>query len=104
VNHEVYGGLDVSAAKSADGKTLVLQVANAGEKAATVPLEISGFVPAKSAARVLTLAGSLGMEYSATAPAAIKPTVTEWQHGLKHGKTTVTLPAHSFTVSQLQRG
>jgi len=93
--------LDVSATKSGDGKTLVLQIVNVGEKAATVPLTISGFVPATPLAQVLTLQGSLNAQNSAMAPGAIKPVATEWKHGLENGKTTVTFPAHSFTVIRL---
>jgi hypothetical protein len=93
--------LDVSATKSKDGKTLVIQVVNVGEDAATVPLKISGFVPAKPVARVLTLAGPLAAQNTAAATGAIKPTATVWKHGLENGETTVTFPAHSFTVIQL---
>ncbi|MEJ0089645.1 MAG: alpha-L-arabinofuranosidase C-terminal domain-containing protein [Limisphaerales bacterium] len=90
--------LDVSATKSEDGKTLVLQVVNAGEKSLTVPLKISGFIPAKSAAQVLTLEGSLDASNTANMPEAIKPVASGWKHGLKDGETTMTFPVHSFTV------
>jgi len=95
------GDLDVSATKSADGKTLVLQVVNVGEAAATVRLKISGFVPEMSVAQVLTLAGALAAQNTATTPAAILPEATQWKHGLKNGETRVTFPARSFTVIRL---
>lgn len=93
--------IDVSAMKSEDGKTLVLQVVNMSEKEATLPLKVSGFVPAKPVAQVLTLEGPLDAYNTASAPEAIKPVETEWQHGLETGETAVTFPAHSFTVIRL---
>jgi hypothetical protein len=93
--------LDVSATKSEDGKTLVLQVVNVGGEALTVPLIISGFVPAKSVAHVLALKGPLDEQNTAMAIGGIKPVAIEWKHGLENGKTMVTFPAHSFTVIRL---
>lgn len=93
--------LDVSATKSEDGKTLVLQVVNAGEKPLTLPLKISGFTPAKPVAQVLTLEGPLDASNTASSPEAVKPAASEWRHGLENGGTTVTFPGHSFTVIRL---
>ena len=64
-------------------------------------LVFSGFVPAKSVAKVLTLEGVLDARNTASTPEAIKPAATEWKHGLEVGETTVTFPAHSFTVIRL---
>ncbi|MEI9865646.1 MAG: family 16 glycoside hydrolase [Limisphaerales bacterium] len=93
--------LDVSATKSEGGKTLVLRVVNIGEKPLTVPLKISGFTPAKPLAQVLTLEGSLDASNTASSSEAIKPVASEWKHGMKGGETTMTFPAHSFTVIRL---
>jgi alpha-L-arabinofuranosidase len=93
--------IDVSATKSEDGKTLVLQVVNVGGKVATLPLKVSGFVPTKSGAQVVTLEGSLDARSTASTPETIKPATVEWHHDLEDGKTTVTFPAHSFTVIRL---
>jgi hypothetical protein len=90
--------VDVCATKSDDGKTLALQAANVGAKPVTLPLKISGFAPAKSVARVLTLEGSLEASNTAGTPEAIRPVASEWQPNLKDGETTVTLPGYSFTV------
>jgi len=92
------GDLDVSATKSEDGKTLVLQVVNVGAKPATLPLEISGFIPARAVAQVITLQGSLDTQNSAHTPDAIKPMVAGWKHEMKNGRTQVTFPGYSFTV------
>ena len=93
--------IDVSATKSEDGKTLVLQVVNVGAKPARLPLKISGFVPAKPVAQVLTLEGPLDACNTADNTEAIKPVKTQWKHGLKDGETSVTFPAHSFTIIRL---
>ncbi len=93
--------LDVSATKSEDGKTLMLQVVNVGEKSLTLPLKISGFTPAKPVAQVLTLEGSLDASNTASSSVAIKPVASEWKHDMKGGETTMTFPAHSFTLIRL---
>jgi len=90
--------LDVTAQKSVDGKTLVLQIVNVGGESATLPLNISGFTPARNTAQVLTLAAPLAAQNTAESPENIKPTSTRWVHGLHAGTTSVALPAHSFTV------
>jgi Domain of Unknown Function (DUF1080)/Alpha-L-arabinofuranosidase C-terminal domain len=94
--------LDVSASKSEDGKTLVLQIVNVGDKAATPLLEITGFIPAKSSAKVVTLESTLDARNTANMPGKIKPVVSGWKHGLTDGAATVTFPAHSFSVIWLQ--
>ena len=93
--------VDVSATKSEDGKTLVLQIVNIGEKAAALPLKISGFDPSKRAGQMLTLEGSLDAHNTADNPEAIRSVKTEWKRGLEEGETIVTFPAHSFTVIRL---
>jgi hypothetical protein len=90
--------LDVCATKSEDGKTLILQVVNANANEVTLPLKISGFIPATRSARVQTLSGALDARNTAANPDSIKPTIVQWKHGLEHGETTVTFAAHSFTI------
>jgi hypothetical protein len=89
------GQLDVSAAKSEDGKTLVLKVVNAGE-ATTASLGFTGFTPHKTAATVQTLAGPLDARNTASNPESIKPSLVKWQYGL--GSKIWTFPSHSITV------
>jgi alpha-L-arabinofuranosidase len=71
---------------------------NSGEKTAAAPLAITGFVPEKSLAHVLTLEGPLNALNTANTPESIKPVISEWTHGLENGETKITFPAHSFTV------
>jgi hypothetical protein len=93
--------LDVCATKSEDGKTLVLQVVNADAKEVTLPIRISGFIPARRVARVQTLSGPLDARNSAANPDSIKPSVMEWNHGLEEGETSVTFAGRSFTIIRL---
>ncbi|MGH7969507.1 MAG: alpha-L-arabinofuranosidase C-terminal domain-containing protein, partial [Limisphaerales bacterium] len=101
VQHPPGDPLDVCATRSEDGKTLVLEVVNPGRRAFTLPLKITGFTPAKSVAQVQTLAGGLDARNTAEQPDSLKPTVSEWKHGLEDGETTVTFPPRSFTVIRL---
>jgi hypothetical protein len=93
--------LDVTATKSEDGKTLVLQVVNVSENPLTLPLKISGFTPVNSMAQMLTLNGPLDATNSSSASEAIKPTASKWKRDLKDGATGMTFPGHSFTVIRL---
>lgn len=93
--------VDVSATKSQDGKTLVLQVVNVGDETMTLPLKIFGFVPVRPVAQRLTLEAPLDARNTASMSGAIKPVLTEWKHCLENGATTVTFPARSFTVIRL---
>jgi alpha-L-arabinofuranosidase len=93
--------IDVSATKSEDDKRLVLQIVNCGGRPVTLLLKVSGVLPVKSVAHVLTLEGALEAHNTASTPKAIKPVSTKWRHGLKNGESTVTFPAYSFTVIQL---
>jgi len=90
--------INVCATRSEDGKVLVLQVVNSSDQEVTLPLKIAGFVPRKKTAQVQTLAALLDEHNTAEQPYRVKPVVAEWQHGIKDGQTTVTIPAHAFTV------
>ncbi len=96
------GNLDVSAKRSEDGKTLILQVVNFSDQPITATLHLAGFSPHKRTARVETLSAPLDARNSAANPELVKTTFTEWQHGLKAGPTTCQFPAGSFTVVRLE--
>ncbi len=100
VKAEVTGAasLDVSAKRSDDGKTLVLQVVNTHDQPITAQLELAGFSPSKPAARVEELAAALDAVNTASAPTAVRPTLKEWRHGFAAAPPHYTFPAMSFTV------
>ena len=90
--------LDASVIRSEDNKTLVLQVVNVSEQPTTATINLAGFIPSLSVAKVETLAGSLDARNTADQPQIIKPSSIEWKHGLKDGGTTYTFSANSFTI------
>lgn len=101
IENSINNSLNVCATRSEDGKTLVLQIVNAGEKEVNLPLKISGFNPTGPIGRVQTLAGALNAQNTAGNPQSIKPTIVEWRHDLEHGGTRFTVPGYSFTIIRL---
>ena len=89
--------LDVVAARSVDGKQLVLRVVNMADRPIPATLSISGFASA-SPASVQTITGDLSGYNALTAPAKYKPQTTSWPNQLAHEPDTYTFPSHSFTV------
>jgi hypothetical protein len=94
--------LDVSAKRSEDGKTLVLQVVNIGDKAVSPVIHITGFVPEKAIARATMLAGLLNAVNTADKPESVIPKQSEWKHKIKEGRTSYTFSPYSFTVLRLE--
>ncbi|HQU44455.1 MAG: hypothetical protein B7Z74_00310, partial [Deltaproteobacteria bacterium 21-66-5] len=90
--------LDVSAKRSDDGKTLVLQVVNTNDKPTAARLDLSGFVPRNAAARVEELAAALDAVNTAAGPAKVQPVSKDWRHEFDAGKSRYAFPAMSFTV------
>jgi alpha-L-arabinofuranosidase len=94
--------LDVSAKRSEDGKTLVLQIVNTNERAVTASLTLNGFTPRKATARVEELAGPLDARNTAAAPERIRPALSDWKHNAGSGHASRAFPAHSFTVVRFE--
>jgi hypothetical protein len=91
-------GLTVAAARSADGKIMVLRVVNASDKPITARLAITGFKPAKTMAAVEELAGALDLVNTAKEPRRHVPRKRQWRHGLGGEAEAYRFPARSFTV------
>jgi alpha-L-arabinofuranosidase len=100
VKAEVIGAarLDVSAKRSDDGHTLVLQVVNTHDQPIAAQLDLAGFVPRKPAAQVEELAAALEAVNTAGSPTVVRPTQKEWHHGFTAGSPRYTFSAMSFTV------
>jgi alpha-L-arabinofuranosidase len=95
--------LDVAATKSADGKTLVLQVVNMDSTPISASISLPGFAPRKSAARATILTGDWEATNTPEEPNRVKPVATVWPHGgCPEGVTTNTFPPRSFTVLRLE--
>jgi hypothetical protein len=93
--------LDVTATRSADGKTLVLQIVNLDEAQSAI-LELTSFVPAKTAAHVTELSGPLDARNTADNPKNIVPMEADWPVHLDGGKVQRDFPAHSFTIIRFE--
>ncbi|HWB13862.1 MAG TPA: alpha-L-arabinofuranosidase C-terminal domain-containing protein [Pirellulales bacterium] len=94
--------LDVSAKRSDDGRTLVLQVVNTHDQPVRTRLDLAGFVPRKAAARAEELTADLDAVNTASAPTKVQPTVKEWPHELARNAARYTFPAMSFTVLRFE--
>jgi hypothetical protein len=94
--------LDVSAKRSEDGKTLVLQVVNTSKDEMMTNIRIAGYAPTKTSAKVEQLAGSLDARNTAENPEQIQTTFKQWPHELKNGETTYHFPPYSFTVMRFE--
>ncbi|MFO1522751.1 MAG: alpha-L-arabinofuranosidase C-terminal domain-containing protein [Kiritimatiellia bacterium] len=95
------GTLDVFAAKSEDGRRLVLRVVNMTRAPRRVKLEVAGFTPARPVARTTTLAhGDLLDANTAAIPDLIRPVAGEWRHGGL--AAPCEFPPLSFTVLELE--
>ena len=95
-------GLNVAAARGEDGKTLVLQVVNAANKEVTARIQLAGFVPDKPVAQATELSGAFEAVNTAAEPNTIVSKQSQWQHGIKDGKTTRVFPPYSFTVLRFE--
>jgi hypothetical protein len=90
--------LKVVAARSADGKTLVLRVVNVGDQSVSTRVVAKGFMPTKPMASVEELVGTLEAVNPAYDRRRITPRTREWTHDLAGGGASYTFPARSFTV------
>lgn len=103
VQSEVQGGpgLDVTATRSEDGRTLVLSVVNTGPSDRQARFELTGFPKPKSKVTTWTLAGEL--------TAVNTPEEPERIHTIKSGfagaaeKFGYTFPPQSYTILRLTR-
>ena len=100
--HERGQNLKVSAQRSQDGKTLVLQIVNISDQPIPAAIHLGGFTPANPTARIEQLAGSLDAFNTAQEPDLIKPVVIPWRHGFEQGDAHYSFPAHSFTVIRIE--
>lgn len=94
--------LDVTAKRSADGRTLALQVVNPTDQAVPVQIHLAGFVPRHPVAQVTELAGPLAARNTAQEPDTIVPRQRSWRHGLKDGSAGYTFPPYSVNVLRFE--
>jgi alpha-L-arabinofuranosidase len=95
-------GLDVTALRSEDGKSVVLRVVNLSATARPARIQLDGFASTKPDANVTELAAPLDAQNTAADPKAVSPTTKRWRHGLTDGAATYEFPPHSFTVISIE--
>lgn len=93
---------DAVAARSADGRTLVLTVVNAGDKDMPLRIKLAGFTPQRPAARAVELSGPMDAVNTADKPDAVAPHASDWPHEFKSGGAVRSFPAHSVTTLQFE--
>jgi alpha-L-arabinofuranosidase len=94
--------LVADAKRSEDGKTLVVNVVNSGEKSKAARIQLAGFAPNKPVAQVWELAGPFEAVNTADNQHAITPRHSWWKHAMKDGGASDTFPPHSFTVLRFE--
>ncbi|HEY5910446.1 MAG TPA: beta-L-arabinofuranosidase domain-containing protein [Verrucomicrobiae bacterium] len=92
------GGLDVAAMRSQDGRTLTLQVVNAGEQEVAAVIRLEGFKPSGPVAAVEELAGPLDARNTAGSPTRIIPRSEQWRLSGTGDPLRRVFPPRSFTV------
>jgi hypothetical protein len=95
-------GLDVTALRSKDGKSVVLRVVNLNPTARPAKLQLEGFTPAKPEASVEALAAPLDAQNTAGEPTTVIPKQQQWRHSLASGAANYEFPPHSFTVISIE--
>jgi len=99
--HDPSSQLDVSAQRSSDGKTIVVQAVNFTDHSVATTMNLQGFVPRHPYARIEQLAAPLDAANTATARDQVKPSIQTWPHHFTDGKILYILPAYSFTILKL---
>jgi alpha-L-arabinofuranosidase len=94
--------LDVSAKRSDDGQTLVLQMVNVGGKALPVRLRINGFTPSRPLARIEELSGPLDARNTSQNPEQCRTIYKYWEHDFTNGESLYNCPPFSFTVIRFE--
>ncbi|WP_171037793.1 alpha-L-arabinofuranosidase C-terminal domain-containing protein [Dyadobacter luticola] len=95
------GGLDVTATRSEDGKTLALHVVNTGVEARQAEISITGFDGNRSNVQIFTLSGELTAENSPQKPEAYR--TIESKGTLAGNAPGYDFPPHSYTILKLKR-
>ncbi|HEV3119596.1 MAG TPA: alpha-L-arabinofuranosidase C-terminal domain-containing protein [Gemmataceae bacterium] len=100
--HSPGNALDVTARRSDDGGTLLLQVVNVENRPIPCQIALDGFSPAMATGKRIEISGQLGDENTAENPHRIVPREKPWQHGTKSGRLQTRFAPQSFTILRLQ--
>ncbi|WP_460672470.1 family 16 glycoside hydrolase [Larkinella ripae] len=101
VRSTVEGGLDVTATRSEDAKTLILHVVNPGAEAIDTKLRLNGFTNRQPGAEVFVLAGDLTARNTPSDPAQFKTVASTVP--MREETPVYRFPAHSYTMIKFTR-
>jgi alpha-L-arabinofuranosidase len=90
--------LDVTAKRSSDSKTLVLQVMNLSEQSIPSTIVLDGFKVSKPVSTAQELAGPLDTVNTAQEPDALVLREIDWPNNFTNGSTSYTFKPYSLTV------
>jgi alpha-L-arabinofuranosidase len=93
---------DVTATKSADGRTLALNVVNTIDVPRTYSINLNGFNPLQKTAHLTTLTGAPGSQNSSTNPHAIVSSQADVPYDRVGNIITFTFAPNSYTILRLQ--
>jgi hypothetical protein len=94
--------LHVAAARSEDGKALVLRVVNPNDRPIAARLAITGFKAMHPEASLEELVGAPDSVNTAKEPRRIVPVTRRWRHNLGGESSRYSFPARSFTVLKFE--
>ena len=89
--------LDVTARKSADSKTLVLQVVNISGEPVTTAIKLNGFLRSQSSVKGWKLSAPIDAENTAQQPDQVVPAHVSWNLSPSLDHTTYTFDPYSIT-------
>jgi alpha-L-arabinofuranosidase len=90
--------LDVTAKRSLDAKTLVLQVVNLNGQSVEAAITLNGFTTSTSVSEAEELAGPLDSVNTAQESNKLVPTKAWWESKFSNGSTRFTFKPYSYTV------
>jgi len=93
---------DVTATKSADGRTIALHVVNTIDVPRTYSINLNGFNPLQKTAHLTTLTGAPGSQNSSTNPHAIVSSQADVPYDRVGNIITFTFAPNSYTILRLQ--
>ncbi len=103
VESQVEGNLDVTAARSENGKILILHVVNTGTDPVNTDLDLSGFEGSKPEVEISMLAGDLTARNTPGQPEQYQPLISKVLHEGNENGMSYDFPAQSYTIMKFSR-
>jgi hypothetical protein len=94
--------LKVSAKRSEDGNTVILDVVNPGDKPEAASIHFIGYSPAQPVADVEELSGPVGAKNTAVMTNQIRLIKKHWRTAFKNGEVDYDFQPYSFTVIKFE--